>query len=224
MRHVHPGLAVLTVACCAVLVACSPPAEQPVDGGTSAVRTPQAEATASDDGDGDGDDPAGAQALEPLTAPPATWSGLTLGPVTLDVPDGFTQVDEPQDTTARLTTWVARYGDQDGARAAISVARDLDPQRDASGTADAALQAERAQRGVDDDASSALTWPGADAAHHLTYLQDVAVGGTRVSHRAEWVYADLPDGTQVAVGVLAPVDLFDELALHDVLATWRTGP
>jgi len=87
--------------------------------------------------------------------------------------------------------------------------------------ADVTPTAQRTQDGTTDMAS---TWPGTGSAHHLTYLQDTTIGGTSVRHRAEWVYADLPDGTQVVVGVLAPVDLFDEPALHDVLASWRPTP
>lgn len=33
-----------------------------------------------------------------------------------------------------------------------------------------------------------------------------------------------PDGSQTTVGLVAPLDLFEELALHDVLTTWRTTP
>lgn len=214
MRYVRPVLATLAIGCCAVVAGCSPSSDDPATPATSSVAP-------SADGTGDSGQP---PALAPLTDPPADWGVLTLGPVTLDVPDGFVAVAGPEDPTGRISTWVGRHGDQDGARAGISVARDTSPRRDASGTAAAALQAEQAQRGADDAVSGPLPWEGVDAAAHLTYLQDIAIGGSAVQHRAEWVYADLPDGSQITVGVVAPVEIFDELRLHDVLATWRTGP
>lgn len=209
MRYAPLVLAVLATG--AVLVACSPAGDTP--SGTAGAPGASAPAAPASPG----------TAQQPLDPAEALTGGtpLTLGPVTLSVPDGFTQAQEPTDPSARMSTWVARYGDTDGARAGISVALDSAPQRDAAGTAAAAVGAEGAQRGVEDEESSPLTWPGTDAAHFLTYVQDVTVGGAQVPHRAEWVYADLPDGTQVAVGVLAPLDLFDELELHEVLATWQ---
>jgi hypothetical protein len=170
-------------------------------------------------------DPAAAPAVDPTLAPvaeaPEEWRTLPLGPVVLDVPGGFEMVQEPDDDDARTASWVARRGDQDGARAAISVARDTDPTRTPAQSAEAALRSEESQRGAHDGERTALTWPGVQDAAHLSYLQDVLVGSRTVEHRAEWVYADLPDGSQVAVGVVAPVEMFDELGLHEVLETWR---
>lgn len=208
MSSLRPRLVGAAVLAALAVAACSPADDGPAPTVTSVAS----------------DAPVGEPA--PITPAPARsgWSSLVLGPVTLDVPEGFATVQEPPDADARTAVWVAAHGEQDGARAAVSVARDTAPQRDAAGTAGAALQAERAQRGAQDAADHPVPWPGTDAAHHLTYVQDVAVGGTVVPHRAEWVYADLPDGTQLAIGVVAPLDLFDTLALHDALATWRTTP
>ncbi len=207
MRIARTGAALMLVGVLA-LAACSTADD------AAAPSTPRATSAS--------EDPTGPAApLTPLADAPAGWSRIELGAVTLDVPDGFAVVQEPAATDAPDGSWIVRYGDQDGERAAITVVRDPAPTRAPADTAAAALSAARAQHSVQDDASAGLAWPGAEAATYLTYLQGVRVGGTAVEHRAEWVYADLADGSQVVVGVFAPLDLFDELQMHDVLATWR---
>lgn len=219
MRIVRTG-ATLALLGALGLTACSSGGVGPVPpggaatsaGGAAGASTTGAPTATRTDGDG---------ALVPDADVPETWVPLELGPVVLDAPGGFAVVQEPEDEDARTGSWVVRRGDQEGARAAISVARDTDPTRTPEQSAEAALRSEESQRGAHDGELTALTWPGAREAEHLTYVQDVLIGSRTVEHRAEWVYADLPDGSQVAVGVVAPVDVFDELALHEVLASWR---
>lgn len=208
MRIVRTGVALALLGALG-LTACSSGASGTGSPGTAA---PVADAVTT---------PAAQPTLAPVAQAPEEWRTLPLGPVVLDVPGGFEMVQEPGDDDARTASWVVRRGDQDGARAAISVARDTDPTRTPAQSAEAALRSEESQRGAHDGERMPLTWPGVADAAHLSYLQDVLVGSRTVEHRAEWVYADLPDGSQVAVGVVAPVEMFDELDLHEVLATWR---
>lgn len=155
--------------------------------------------------------------------PAPEWREVALGSVTLAVPDGFEEADGVPTRDERTSSYLLRYGDEDGARAAITVGVDTAPASTPEQAVDGQVGVERAQRGIEDEQTSPLTWPGTEAAHHLTYEQDIvlAEGAAPVRHRAEWVYADLPDGTQVGIGVLAPTDLYAELDLHAVLATWR---
>jgi hypothetical protein len=208
MRIVRTGVALALLGALG-LTACSSGASGTGSPGTAAPVADAATTTAAQ------------PTLAPVAQAPEEWRTLPLGPVVLDVPGGFEMVQEPGDDDARTASWVVRRGDQDGARAAISVARDTDPTRTPAQSAEAALRSEESQRGAHDGERTPLTWPGVADAAHLSYLQDVLVGSRTVEHRAEWVYADLPDGSQVAVGVVAPVEMFDELDLHEVLETWR---
>lgn len=207
----------------ALLSGCTSQGSEATDGqtqGATTSATSDGEEPNVNEGHEDGD-PSTA-ALTP-GEPGPEWREVTLGGVTLAVPDGFQAVEGVPTRDERTSSYLLRYGDEDGARAAITIGVDTAPAVNAEQAVDGQIEVERAQLGIENEQTAELSWPGTEVAHHLTYEQDVLLvqGEAPVRHRAEWVYADLPDGTQVGIGVLAPPDLYEELDLHAVLATWR---
>lgn len=156
--------------------------------------------------------------LEPLDAP-GDWTAHRMGPVTVSAPGEWTEIEAAPGDDADEAHAVKAPGD--GAGSGVHTTVTSERSRDALDAVENLRTVGGAALGAQAPSSAELDWPGAEAAGYLTYTATVPFDDDEVELRYEYLVLDLADRAQAIVAVVGPVDTYEELRVHDVLATAR---
>lgn len=154
--------------------------------------------------------------LVPAVAPQG-WSSHDMGPVTVGTPPEWEEI-EARSGASSDESWALR-APGDGPGTGVHTTFTAERSRDADAAIENLRNVGDASVGARDVEVAELSWPGAQAAGWLGYEATVAVQGEDVAMRYEYLVLDLEGSAQTIVGVIAPVEGFEDSGAHDVLAS-----